>query len=237
MEYFCQDIFGCENSLECSKLALEWLKLILAVFAGFWAYYKWRGDADLKRSMQFQALTYRNRVDSDMLQAIYLLDDTTNDWFNKDFVGSDKEKIVDKLLFYFCYEVYLFNHHVIEKEEFQPVSYEINRALINPQLQDYLFNLQMYAKGKGIESPYKYLLKYGLKRGLLDSAFFSGKNGKNASSKFSLFYIEWLEEETIEENKKYPSLDFCNRKSWSVFRHIKDLAKSHLFSLRWAFFK
>lgn len=237
MEYFCLDIFECENRLECCRLALEWLKLILVVFAGFWAYYKWRGDANLKRSMRFQELAYRNRVDTDMLTAIYLLDDATNEWFNKDFVGSANEKVVDKLLFHFCYEVYLFNHHIIEKEEFHPISYEINRALINPQLQDYLFNLQMYAKEKGIESPYKYLVKYGLKRGLLDSAFFFGKNEKNASPKFSLFYKDWLEEECVKENEMYPSLDFCNRKHWSVFSSIKDLVKYQLFSLRWKFFK
>ena len=168
--------------------------LIPIVGAGVWAIWKWRTYVGFKRSMLFQELVSRNRFDKEMRSFIYILDDDEKEWYKEDLVGSEMGEVLDKVLFHFCYEIYLRNNRYIGKEEFQPLSYEINRALVNPQMQDYLFNLQMYAKGKGIESPYKYLVKYGVKNKLLNPAFFSDKCDGNVP-KFHSYYKKCLEAE------------------------------------------
>ena len=222
------------ESLKNYEFVIKYLALIVTILSGLFAFWKWRKDVGLKRSTKFQELVSKNRVDSEMLPWIYKLDDDEQKWLNENFFGSPAGTVLDKVLFHFCYEIYLYNHRYIKKEEFQPLSYEINRALLNPQLQEYLFNLQMYAKGKGIESPYKYLVKYGLKNGLLDSSFLKGCCETNEKvSKFHPYYKEWLTKERIFGEEKYPQLDSCNRKSRSWGARRKDLIKSYLYTLKW----
>lgn len=209
---------------------------LITAASAFFAYWKWRNEVNLRRSIRFQELVSKNRIDQEMRAEIYKLDDDTNKWLDKDFYGSDEEKILDKVLFYFSYEIYLYNHSYIKKEEFQLVSYEINRALINPQLQEYLFNLQMYAKCKGIQSPYKYLIKYGLRRGLLDTSFsFRFMTSMKKGSKFQSYYGEWLKDERLMGKERCSQLDSCNCVPRSIWGRTRDYARSVLFSLKWFF--
>lgn len=215
---------------------IQVLASLIMALSALGAFWKWRNDVNFRRSTHFQELVSENRINPEMRSEIYILDDDEKKWLNEEFYGSDKEKNLDKVLLYFCYEVYLYNHGYIKKEEFQPISYELNRALINPQLQEYLFNLQMYAKGKGMQSPYKYLVKYGLRNGLLDSSFsyrFSTLMKKEL--KFRSYYKEWLEKERAVCTERSPQLDSCNCKPRSIIGRVRDSIRSSLFSLRWFF--
>lgn len=202
----------------------EWLELVGLAIGGIVAFWKWRKDVGLKRSLRFQELVSRNRFDKEMHSFIYILDDDEKEWYKEKFVGSKKGEVIDKVLFHFCYEIYLHKHRYIGKEEFQPLSYEINRALVNPQMQDYLFNLQMYAKGKGIESPYKYLVKYGVKNKLLNPTVFSDKCDGNVP-RFHSYYKKWLE----AENKVVETdcSESCNFKSKSILKAFKNWMLNH----------
>lgn len=197
----------------------EWLELLGLAVGGIVAFVKWRKDVGLKRSLLFQELVSRNRFDKEMRSFIYILDDDEKEWYKEDLVGSEMGEVLDKVLFHFCYEIYLRNNRYIGKEEFQPLSYEINRALVNLQMQDYLFNLQMYAKGKGIESPYKYLIKYGVKKKLLNPAFFSKKCDGNVP-RFHSYYKEWLSAENkVAETDCSKSHNFKTKSVLKTFKN------------------
>ena len=100
--------------------------------------YKWRSDVADKRSLKFRELTMEIRKDEKVSEIIYMLDDDTFQWFSEDAVDNLQKAAFDKLLFHFCYVIYLYRHHFVKKDEFNTLSYEIERALLNPQMQDYL---------------------------------------------------------------------------------------------------
>ena len=128
--------------MDTSVIFSDVSKFLVPIVGGVWAIWRWRTYVGFKRSMLFQELVSRNRFDKEMRSFIYILDDDEKIWYKERWGGSKKGEVVDKVLFHFCYEIYLHKHRYIGKEEFQPLSYEINRALVNPQMQDYLFNLQ-----------------------------------------------------------------------------------------------
>ena len=177
----------------------EFVKILIAISGGFFALRKWRVDGRVKRSLQFRKLIDDFQSDEKVKQFLYILDDDEIIWFSEEYVGNPYwGPVLDKLLFHMCYVIYLYGKcKIVTKDEFLTVSYMIDRPLLNPQLQEYLYNLKKYAEGKGIQHPYKYLVDYGVDHGLLDSSFKASKH-KNVicrSPKFKEYYKKWLESE------------------------------------------
>lgn len=185
---------------------LKWLLPFLATLVGgIFALYKWRSDVADKRSLKFRELTMEIRKDEKVSEIIYMLDDDTFQWFSEDAVDNLQKAAFDKLLFHFCYVIYLYRHHFVKKDEFNTLSYEIERALLNPQMQDYLYNLMMYARAKGLRNPYAYLVEYGVEQNLLDSRF--SEKGvateRHPQFNFHCYYEKWLAEEADYVKKNY----------------------------------
>lgn len=185
---------------------LKWLLPFLAtVIGGIFALYKWRSDVAVRRSLKFRELTTEIRKDEDVKAVVYMLDDDTCQWFSEDAVDSPQKAAFDKLLFHFCYVIYLYRKHFVKKSEFNTLSYEIERTLLNPQMQDYLYNMMMYAKAKGLRNPYGYLVEYGVERRLLDHRFAEKGSAREhrVELKFHHYYEKWLAEEDEYVKKNY----------------------------------
>lgn len=187
-----------------NECVLGWLAFGATVIGGFFALYKWRKDASISQALRFRELLTSIRSDSDMCDIIYKLDDDTFQWFNEKFVDSKEAVPVDKLLFHFCYLIYLSKNKIV-KEELVPLIYEIDRVLLNPQLQDYLYNLQQYSARRGIFCPFDSLIRYGLKKKLLDTQFEveRQKQVSRKNLKFHKYYEDWLHEEAEYVKKNY----------------------------------
>ena len=184
---------------------LSWLTFCVSIIGGFFALYKWRKDISINRTLQFRELLNSIRTDSDMCHAIYKLDDDTKEWFSRDFPDSVEAVSIDKLLFHFCYVIYLSENY-IGKMELRPLTYEIERTLHNPQLQDYLYNLQKYSEEKGLTNPFDSLVQYGLKKKILDFQFDDKKKNvvrREKNLKFHFYYKEWLNEEKLYAQENY----------------------------------
>lgn len=183
----------------------EFLKIVFAVIGGAFALWKWRADVKAKRSLEFHQLIKDVQNDKNIKKLLYTFDDDTKSWFLEDIVGDDIfAPILDKLLFHFCYVIYLKKNKIITKGEFSTLSYEIDRSLQNPQLQDYLYNLKMYSEERGLQHPYKYLVDYGIDKKILDDVF-AGDHKKTKEKqdwlkkplRFHEYYKRWLNDEKI----------------------------------------
>ena len=135
---------------------IKWIEILAIMAGGAFALYRWRSNALVKRSLEFHQLIKEIQNDKDVKKLLYTFDDDTKLWFLEEFVGdSAVAPVLDKLLFHFSYVVYLRKKKIITKDEFATLSYEIDRSLQNPQLQDYLYNLKMYSEKRGLQHPYK----------------------------------------------------------------------------------
>lgn len=184
------------------------VKIVVAAIGGAFAFWKWRADVSAKRSIQFRKLIDDFQNDEKVKQLLYTLDDDEIEWFSNEFVGdADKGPVLDKLLFQICYVIYLYKKcKFITKDEFLTLSYMVDRPLLNPQLQDYLYNLKMYAEGKGLQHPFKYLVDYGVENGFLDESMFEETKPlkkKKAMLKYNELYKEWLASEVDYAKRNY----------------------------------
>lgn len=183
----------------------DFLTITFAVIGGAFALWKWRADVKAKRSLEFHRLIKDVQNDKNIKKLLYTFDDDTKIWFLEDIVGDEiVAPVLDKLLFHFCYVIYLEKNKIITKDEFSTLSYEIDRSLQNPQLQDYLYNLKMYSEGRGLQHPYKYLVDYGIEKKILDDVFVGHfkTTKKNLDwlkkpLRFHEYYKRWLNDEKI----------------------------------------
>ena len=189
----------------------EFVKIAFAVIGGAFALWRWRADVKAKRSLEFHQLIKDVQNDKNIKKMLYTFDDDTKIWFLEDVVGDDFiAPVLDKLLFHFSYVIYLKKNKIITKDEFSTLSYEIDRSLQNPQLQDYLYNLKKYSEERGLQHPYKYLVDYGIDKKILDDVFAKHiaktKKELNWLKKplgFHEYYKRWLNAEKIYRKSCY----------------------------------
>ena len=79
---------------------------------------------------------------------------------------------MDKTLSYFSYICYLRDRHIISNKEFKFLKYKIERILVNPEVQDYLYNLYHFSKKFNLPLSFHYLFEYGKKHNFFDEEFF-----------------------------------------------------------------
>lgn len=200
-------VVECVCDLLKSEILIRWVEIFAVVAGGGFALYRWHSDAMAKRSVQFRKLIDDFQSDENVKELLYILDDDEKKWFSEELVGdSNKGPVLDKLLFQMCYVIYLYKKRkFITKDEFLTLSYMIDRPLLNPQLQDYLYNLKMYAEGKGLQHPYKYLVDYGVEMCYLDARFKETKSLKKNRSllRYNEYYKKWLSDEADFAKNNY----------------------------------
>ena len=201
----------CACDLLKSETLIKWVEALAVIGGGAFAFCKWRRDIKAKRSLEFHQLIKDVQNDRDIKKLIYTFDDDTKLWFLEEFVGDCTiAPILDKLLFHFSYVIYLKKKKIITKDEFATLSYEIDRSLQNPQLQDYLYNLKEYSEGRGLQHPYKYLVDYGIDKKILNKKIFASNPKKSKDElnwlkgrlDFHNYFTHWLDAEK-EYRKSY----------------------------------
>lgn len=154
---------------------LSIVSLVLVIIGGIFTYYQWRKTVLIKRASYINELTEKIRSDSDIKDVVYLFDYDQN-WYSAQFHGNNALELkIDKTLSYFSYICYLKKQRIISKKEFKFFQYEVERILMNPDTQDYFFNLYHFAAKFKISFTFVYLLDYGKEHNLLSDDFFDNK--------------------------------------------------------------
>ena len=105
-------------------------------------------------------------------------------WYSRQFHESGELELkVDKTLSYFSYICYLKRQKIISNKEFDFFKYEIERILMNQQVQDYFYNLYHFSNELGTPFTFKYLFEYGKKRKMFDDNFYD-KNAYEKDDKY-----------------------------------------------------
>jgi len=156
----------------------------LAVIIGsILALCQWRKNTQQKRADYVYLLTDKIRSDPNINFAMHLID-YTELWYKKEFHGSGKlESQIDSTLSYFSYICYLKSTSIINKNDFKFFEYELERILVNEQIQDYLYNLHYFSQRQQVPMVFKSLLEYGKKMGYFGEDFFD-KHAWEKSDKY-----------------------------------------------------
>lgn len=103
--------------------------------------------------------------------------DYSKNWYGQDFHNSDFEIEIDMVLIRYTYFIDLYNNGEIDTTTTKWLDYEIHRLLTNFDMQAYLFNLMNFTQKINASFPYKSLVEYGKKQGVLDGSFFNTELG------------------------------------------------------------
>ena len=148
------------------------ISLILVIIGGVFAYYQWRRNVSLKRASYINELTEKIRTDPFISDTIYLLD-YEQSWYSNEFHSSGEMELkMDKTLSYFSYICYLKKQKIISNKEYKFFKYEIERILLNSDIQDYFYNLYHFSKKFKVPFTFQYLFDYGKKQKFFDKDFF-----------------------------------------------------------------
>lgn len=170
------------NEIKISDITSS-ISIILVMVGGIFGYYQWRKNILLKRAGYINELIEKIRTDMYIKDVVYMLD-YNDKWYSEQFHGSGELELkVDKTLSYFSYICYLKNQKVISDKEFSFFKYEIDRILMNSQVQDYVYNLYHFSNKNNTPMTFLYLFKYGQKTGKFDKQFYD-KNAYKSCPKY-----------------------------------------------------
>ena len=159
------------------------LSVAFVILGGIFGYYQWRKNVLLKRAGYINDLTEKIRTDSDIKDVIYMFD-YGEEWYSAKFHGSGELELkVDKTLSYFSYICYLKKRKIISDKEFDFFKYEIERILMNQQIQDYFYNLYHFSNKFDIPFTFKYLFEYGKEKKMFDKSFYN-KNAYRENERY-----------------------------------------------------
>ena len=157
------------------------ISLIFIIAGGIFTCVQWHLSVLLKRAGYINELTEKIRTDPFISDAVYLLD-YGQSWYSNEFHSSGKMELkIDKTLSYFSYICYLRKQRIISNKEYKFFKYEIERILLNPDIQDYFYNLYHFSKKFKVPFTFHYLFEYGKKHNLFDKEFFNPTVYKNTS--------------------------------------------------------
>lgn len=154
------------------------LTFIPVIVGGTFGIIQWRESIKIKRAEYIEQLTAKLRSDPDIREIIYKID-YNEKWYTEEFHnGGELERKVDKTLSYFSYICYLHKIHLISNKGFNFFKYEVDRCLMNKQVQDYLFNLYHFSSKFNSPFSFAHLFKYGEDNIFFDTSFYD-KLSKN----------------------------------------------------------
>lgn len=157
---------------------ISFLSMVLIVIGGCFSYHQWKKSVKIKRAEYINELTEKIRTDVDIKEIVYVLD-YDHKWYTPNFHDcGELERKMDKTLSYFSYICYLYRSHLIAKKEFGFFKYEIDRILMNNQIQNYFYNLYHFSNKFKAPITFKYLFEYGEKNKIFDEEFYNSKSEK-----------------------------------------------------------
>ena len=162
------------RSLTLSDI-IDILTFLSIVIGGIFAYGKWALSLKLKRSEYLNELTRMVNTDEIINKTIYMID-YGQLWYSESFHNNgDLEKKVDHTLSFYSYICYLRKRKVIKEPEFSFFRYDIERALNNSQVVDYLYNLYHFTAKFKMPRFFNYLYNYSKEKKLFKSDFYDNK--------------------------------------------------------------
>lgn len=154
--------------------------LLTGIVGGIFGLVQWNTSVKIKKAEYINELTEKIRSDADIKEIVYMFDYDAV-WYTPDFHNSGELELkIDKTLSYFSYICYLYKLHLITKNEFEFFRYEIERILLNRQVQNYFFNLYHFSIKFNVPFTFIYLFEYGENRRMFDEDFYN-----NLSTKYS----------------------------------------------------
>ena len=157
---------------EIIAIATLLVGLISVVFVGIQLWQKYRMD----HSKQVLDMLNKTRSERDIVELFYQLDYNKFHYDGR-FQGSQMEPLVDNVLHYYEYILYLKNQRILNKKDFKFFEYDIQRIVGNHDMQSYFFTLYHFVS-KRMSFKYQRLLRYGRKNGWIDEDF----NNENSTN-------------------------------------------------------
>ena len=153
------------------------ISLLFAIAGGTFGLYQWIMSIRTQRAKYINELTLMIRSDLDIRDIIYLLDYNQTDWYTEDFhCSGDLERKIDKTLSFFSYICYLKESRLINNSDFRFFKYEIERALVNPQVKNYFYNLYHFSNKYHCPITFYFLFEYGEKNHYFEEDFYNDKS-------------------------------------------------------------
>ena len=167
-----------QNNLVKVSLFLGIISSIAVVISAIVAFVQWKKTKKFRRIEYIQNLRSKMYDDKDIAEVLYMFDYDLP-WYSADFHNTKHPQIeVDKTLSFLEYACYLLNKKLIEKEDMFQIKYDIDRAIGNYQVQDYLYNLYHWTKQSGTQIPFPNFLQYGQDNGFISKDFEEPNNSK-----------------------------------------------------------
>ena len=167
-----------QNNLVKVSLFLGIISSIAVVISAIVAFVQWKKTKKFRRIEYIQNLRSKMYDDKDIAEVLYMFDYDLP-WDSADFHNTKHPQIeVDKTLSFLEYACYLLNKKLIEKEDMFQIKYDIDRAIGNYQVQDYLYNLYHWTKQSGTQIPFPNFLQYGQDNGFISKDFEEPNNSK-----------------------------------------------------------
>ena len=139
------------------------VSIILVILGGIFGYYQWRKSVLLKRAGYINDLIEKIRTDEYIKDVVYMFD-YNKKWYYESFNQSGELELkVDKTLSYFSYICYLKRQKIITDKEFDFFKYEVERILMNQQVQDYFIIYIIFLKNLKRHLPLNIYLNMGKK--------------------------------------------------------------------------
>ena len=160
-----------QNPLVITSLFLGMISSVAVVISALYAY------KQFKRTKKFNGVKYVQRIreklydDYDIAEVLYWFDYDVP-WYSATFHNTkDPQLKVDKTLSVLEYACYLKAKQFINNEQFSIIKYDIDRAITNNQVQEYLYNLHHWTKLCNTNMSFSFLLQYGRDKGVINDEF------------------------------------------------------------------
>lgn len=170
--------------MDCSvwPQILSAVSVIVAVVGLVALLREYRKSNAIKRANFVTQLIEKYKGDIDIRKVMYMFQYNEFIYDERFHCGDDNERQVDKALFYLSYACYLKDHRVISNNEYPFFEIEVQQALRNNGIIDYLYNLYHFeCKATGLDPmerkserrfTFYYLLKYARENRMIDESFY-----------------------------------------------------------------
>ena len=159
-----------QNWLVIISIVFGLLSSVAVILSAFFAYFQW------KKSNYFNGIKYVQSIreqlyDSDVAEVLFWFDYDIP-WYSLEFHRTKDPQIkVDKTLSVLDYACYLKSKKYIDEDQFSIIKYDIDRAICNFHVCEYLYNLHHWTKKCGTNMSFSFLLQYGRDCGKIKEDF------------------------------------------------------------------
>ena len=141
------------------------IRMIGALVVALWAFKKWSVSQHQKELELLHGLI--NEIRTSEVRDFISRCDYEEAWYSKQFHNGPDEKKVDYVLTVFSNLCYMLRYRFISKRLFAFFEYDLELLFSDSQVVDYLYNLFHDSNKRGMSFPYRHLLDYAFRKGLV----------------------------------------------------------------------